>query len=72
MGFCITDYFVVMVHESSLCLLLCKYITSFCFSLPCTFYSLFNHAKEVCERIFMEGVGKQAHRGMSGIVVLYF
>lgn len=69
MGFCITDYFVVMVHESSLCLVLCKYITRwfvFFFFFLCIFYSLFKHAEEVCERIFMEGVGKQAHRCMSG------
>lgn len=38
----------------------------FGFFLLCIFYSLFKHAEEVCERIFMEGVGKQAHRCMSG------
>lgn len=62
MGFCVTDYFVVMVYVSSLCLVLCKYK----FFLLCTFYSLFNHVKEVCDRIFVEGMGKQTHRCMNG------
>lgn len=65
MGFCITDHFVVMVHECSLCLVLCKYKVFF--SAYFTYFSayLFYHFK-VSERIFMKGVGKQACRCMNG------